>query len=146
METIGERISALRVSLNLKQKELADLAGVTEATLSRYENNKREPRGIIIAKIADALNVSSDYLLTGNKKRKDPSIEELDKHFSQKEKFDFAKEMEIIKQRLIASDSPLYNDEPMDEGDMDRILSALEFIEKHSAIGAKKFAPKKYRK
>lgn len=44
MKTIGEKIQILREERNLKQKELAELAGITEATLSRYENGKENPK------------------------------------------------------------------------------------------------------
>lgn len=60
---IGDKILALRKSLNLSQKELCEKIGITEASLSRYENNLREPKGDIIAKLAKALNTSTDYLL-----------------------------------------------------------------------------------
>jgi len=40
--------------------------GITEATLSRYENGKRNPRGDIAAKLAKALDVTTDYLLNEN--------------------------------------------------------------------------------
>lgn len=63
METTGEKILRLREEKEMKQKELADLVGITEASLSRYENNKRTPSGEIISKIATALEVSTDYLL-----------------------------------------------------------------------------------
>ena len=63
MKTIGEKLLILREERNLKQKELAELAGITEATLSRYENGKREPKGEIISRLAKILNVTTDYLL-----------------------------------------------------------------------------------
>lgn len=63
MKTIGEKLLILREERNLKQKELAELAGITEATLSRYENGKREPKGEIISRLAKVLNVTTDYLL-----------------------------------------------------------------------------------
>lgn len=61
--TIGDKILYLRQKLDMKQKELADKVGITEATLSRYENGKRNPRGDIAAKLAKALGVTTDYLL-----------------------------------------------------------------------------------
>lgn len=64
-ESIGDRILRLRNAKDMKQKELADKVGITEATLSRYENNLRSPKGDIAYKIADALDVTSDYLITG---------------------------------------------------------------------------------
>lgn len=72
MKTIGEKIQILREELNLNQRELADLVGITEATLSRYENNKREPKGLILAKLAKTLNVSTDYLLDETLTKKIP--------------------------------------------------------------------------
>lgn len=66
MERIGNRITKARKKLNLNQKELADKCGITEATLSRYENGLREPKSEIVVKMADVLNVTTDYLLGRN--------------------------------------------------------------------------------
>ncbi|MCG8516138.1 MAG: helix-turn-helix domain-containing protein [Halanaerobiales bacterium] len=63
MVIIGDRILRLRKELNLNQKELAESIGITEASLSRYENNLREPKAEIIARISKALGCSTDYLL-----------------------------------------------------------------------------------
>ena len=63
MQSIGDRILSLRKELNLNQKELAKKVGITEASLSRYENNLREPKAEIIARISKALGCSTDYLL-----------------------------------------------------------------------------------
>lgn len=63
MIDIGFRIVTRRKQLNLSQKELASKTDITEATLSRYENNIREPKAEIIAKLAKALYTSTDYLL-----------------------------------------------------------------------------------
>lgn len=61
--SIGFRILNLRRKKQLTQKELAQKVHVTEATMSRYENNLREPKGEIINRIAIALNTTTDYLL-----------------------------------------------------------------------------------
>ena len=65
---IGFRIVRRRKQLNISQKELASRTGITEATLSRYENNIREPKAEIIAKLANVLNTSTDYLLCNTNK------------------------------------------------------------------------------
>ena len=44
-------------------KELASLLGVTEGTVSNYENGKRQPDLTMLSRIADILNCSTDYLL-----------------------------------------------------------------------------------
>ncbi len=64
METIGERIKRLRERKNLTQKELAEKVDITEASLSRYENNLRVPRAQILSRLAVALDTTSDYILT----------------------------------------------------------------------------------
>ena len=61
--TIGERINMLCEEKDIKQKELAEIIGVTEATMSRYINDKRTPKGEFAAKMASALGVSTDYIM-----------------------------------------------------------------------------------
>ncbi|PBI62260.1 helix-turn-helix domain-containing protein [Clostridioides difficile] len=66
MESLGDRIANLRKELDINQKELATKVGITEASLSRYENNLREPKSEIIVRLAKALETSKDYLLGVN--------------------------------------------------------------------------------
>lgn len=63
MDSIGYRISKARRHMNINQKELAKRANIVEGSLSRYENDIREPKAAALIQIADALNVSTDYLL-----------------------------------------------------------------------------------
>ena len=60
METMGERIAKARMYMNLNQRELAKKANIAEPTLSRYENGIREPKSAVLARLADALEVSTD--------------------------------------------------------------------------------------
>ena len=62
MGIIADRITKARKELGLNQKELAKKASLTEANLSRYENGIREPKSAVLARLADALEVSTDYL------------------------------------------------------------------------------------
>ncbi|MCC0658841.1 helix-turn-helix transcriptional regulator [Clostridioides sp. ZZV14-6154] len=70
MESLGDRIAKLRKELDINQKELATKVGITEASLSRYENNLREPKSEIIVRLAKALKTSTDYLLGINENTK----------------------------------------------------------------------------
>lgn len=63
METLGSRIKDLRLKQGMTQKQLAEKIGIREATLSRYENNKRDTQWEILGKIAEQLNTSCDFLL-----------------------------------------------------------------------------------
>ena len=63
----------------IKQKQLADGIGVTEATISRYLNNVQFPRIELICKIANYLDTSVDYLLGISTSTKTYEIETLKK-------------------------------------------------------------------
>lgn len=57
------RIREARRALGLTGKWLAHELGVSESTVSQYENSKREPDNATLIKIADVLGVTLDYLL-----------------------------------------------------------------------------------
>lgn len=62
--TVNERIGDLRTSRGLQQKELAEMIGVSASQLSRIENGETTNiNSETIAKLAKALNVSTDYIL-----------------------------------------------------------------------------------
>ena len=64
-ERIGDRITLLMKKKGYTQKELARMVGVTEAAMSKYLSNDRQPRVEVIANMATALNTTSDYLIRG---------------------------------------------------------------------------------
>ncbi|WP_201319226.1 helix-turn-helix domain-containing protein [Paenibacillus sp. EPM92] len=59
----GERIASLREKHAMTQEELSNKLGITRASLSHYENNRRAPDYDTITNIAGFFNVSIDYLL-----------------------------------------------------------------------------------
>lgn len=59
----GERIRALRKERGLNQEELAELANLNRVTIAKYESGRVEPGAQALARIADALEVSTDVLL-----------------------------------------------------------------------------------
>lgn len=63
--SFNERLSLLLIQNGFTQKELAERAGVTEAAMSHYIRGDRTPRASVLARIADALNTTTDYLLGG---------------------------------------------------------------------------------
>jgi transcriptional regulator with XRE-family HTH domain len=61
---LGDRIKELRTELGLSQAELATRVGSTDARqLSRYENGRITPSLYAVARLAQALDVSLDYLV-----------------------------------------------------------------------------------
>lgn len=65
MTKIGDRILGLLKQSGYSQKELASMVGVTEAAMSRYLKNEREPKIEVVANLATALNTTVDYLVNG---------------------------------------------------------------------------------
>jgi transcriptional regulator with XRE-family HTH domain len=61
-------IRALRKAAGMTMKQLGNLMGVSESTISLYENGKAEPDIAMLRKIADCFGVTIDYLLTDNPK------------------------------------------------------------------------------
>lgn len=64
---IGQRISSARKSKKMTQEALAELADISYQTISSAELGKKALRPENIIKISQALQVSTDYLLTGNR-------------------------------------------------------------------------------
>ncbi len=62
---IGQRIRKRREALNITQRELAQALGVTPQHISAVEQNKRVPSLTFLAKLAEKLGVSIDYLVYG---------------------------------------------------------------------------------
>lgn len=65
MAEIGTRLRQLIEDKGMTQKELANKVGCTEAAISHYIKGDRIPRASVLAKIAIALNTTSDYLMEG---------------------------------------------------------------------------------
>ncbi|MEG9512341.1 helix-turn-helix domain-containing protein, partial [Saccharopolyspora indica] len=65
---IGDKITDLRKQKNMNQTELGKAAGVSREIIGRYERNEVMPSIEVAAKIAEALDVSLDYLAGNSKK------------------------------------------------------------------------------
>lgn len=71
LQEIGNRITELRKRLGWTQEELAEKADLTPQFVSYAESGKRAMRPENLLKLSKALNVSADYLLTGDVVDKD---------------------------------------------------------------------------
>ena len=62
--SFGKRLRTHRLERNLpRMKDLADLIGVTQQSISYYESGDRLPDAITLTKLAAALGCTTDYLL-----------------------------------------------------------------------------------
>lgn len=60
---LGDRIKLLRNEQGMTQEQLGDYLNLSSSSVKAYENRGVEPSLSVLIKIADAFNVSLDYLL-----------------------------------------------------------------------------------
>jgi transcriptional regulator with XRE-family HTH domain len=60
---IGERIRGRRIALKLSQKDLSSQVEVSPPAINQFEKGEKAPSTATLIKLAEALDVSSDYLL-----------------------------------------------------------------------------------
>jgi transcriptional regulator with XRE-family HTH domain len=70
MSDLGKRIQELRKQAGLSQTELASKIGVSYPQMSRYEVKGVQPPADVLKRLADVLNTSVDYLVSGNTEEK----------------------------------------------------------------------------
>lgn len=62
----GDRIRQARKRKNLTQAQLGKLCGMADSAIRRYESNRGNPTIATLNKIANALGISAQYLLSGD--------------------------------------------------------------------------------
>lgn len=65
---IEDRIKEQRMILGLTQGQLAELIGVSDVTVSKWESGLNKPKSTHILSLANSLNVSSEWLVNGKTK------------------------------------------------------------------------------
>ena len=71
---LGPNVRAHRLQLGLTQLELAEVAEMADATLSRIERGKLTPSVELAERIAQALGTSVDALLSAKKPTRRPKL------------------------------------------------------------------------
>lgn len=67
MNGTGEAIRIARLALGMTQTDLSQAAGMTQATLSRYENGTRDPDDAALVSLANVLLVTPEALRHGER-------------------------------------------------------------------------------
>lgn len=60
------RLKQLRTEKGLSQKQLAEMVGAHVMNISRYERGENRPTSEVLSKLANALDTSVDYLMSGS--------------------------------------------------------------------------------
>ena len=131
----GEKIKAERKKLGLTQIELGERIGVTNRVITSYENGKSFPRTReAYKKIADALNVNVNYLLSD------------DDAFVMEAKEQFGYRGKKGAEKLLAEVTGLFAGGEMAEEDMDELMLGIQEAYVEAKKRNKKYTPKKYQK
>lgn len=72
--TFAQRLIAERKAAGLTQDHLSALCGISQHSWSKYETGAWVPRRDRLVAIADALDVSTDYLLCRTDERKNLAL------------------------------------------------------------------------
>lgn len=75
---IMNRLKELRKEKKVSQKEIADFLGISEKTISRWENSENTIKSDKAQKLADFFEVSVKYLLGYSDDKKDPMLTSLE--------------------------------------------------------------------
>ena len=130
----------LRKNKGLSMKELGEIIGVAESTISQYETGKREPDFETLLKLGEFFNVSVDYLLRGDnpQNNKTPAL-------TKKDERDIAKTLANLKETL--EEGLMFDGDPMSDEAKESILAAMELgLQAAKLKNKEKYTPKKYKK
>jgi transcriptional regulator with XRE-family HTH domain len=70
MNELGQRIQVLRKAKNWSQGELAKQIKISYPQMSRYEIKGVQPPANVLQRLAEALDTTVDYLISGDKTEK----------------------------------------------------------------------------
>jgi transcriptional regulator with XRE-family HTH domain len=63
----GARLKEARTAKGLTQRQLGDLVGVVDSMITRIERGTRQASAPLIGQLAEALGVTTDWLINGKK-------------------------------------------------------------------------------
>lgn len=145
MDTLGERLRKLRKEKTTNSmKEFGKIFGLSESAIGMYERNERKPDYQTLEKIADYLDTSVGFLITG----KDDNGEDHSSTYNQynnKEEKDIAKRLEEFKKEIEKSDGLAFDGEPMSEEAKESLIESMEHIFRQTQRINKKYIPNKYK-
>lgn len=132
--TFGEKLRTLRLKANMKQKELAEKAGLGLNTISNYEKGKTYPQNReVYTTLANILGVSADELRNEN----DDFI------ISARERYGYSGKKQA--QKLVEEMGGLFAGGELSDEDLDGVMKAFQDYYWKAKEDNKKYTPKKYK-
>lgn len=120
-------------------KQLGEVVGLAESTISQYENGRRQPDNETLLRLGEFFGVTVGYLL-GVEKQNPPILNEKDER-------DIAKTLERLMEQLDSSGDIMFDGDPVSDEARESIRSAMKLgLEAAKIKNKERFTPKKYRK
>lgn len=143
--TFGEKVKTARLALNLSQSELSKQTGISERSLYTYEQLGTIPHMSNVKKLAEALNVTTAYLMDDGETDTNSHIDEELFIATAKSQYGYKGAKEA--QEVISKARALFAGGDLGEEAKEAFFRALMQVYLESKAEAKeKFTPKKYRK
>ncbi len=144
MATFSDRLNILRKEKGITLDALAKELETTKSTLSRYENNLREPKAEFVNKLASFFNCSVDYLLG---KTDIPNTEHKEPELTTKDHKEIETILSDTEKALLSQEGLMFNGEPASEETRRKIIDAMRIgMEMAKKEAKEKYTPKKYKK
>lgn len=129
---LKEKIARLRKLNGLTQVELANKIGITSRALQNYEMGTRTPKIDTLTKLAYALDVDVNDLVTDNE------------HFVLEAKEKHGTKGKAAAEKLIKNANALFAGGDISDKDKANVMEALQEAYWRAKIINKKYTPKKY--
>lgn len=122
---------------------LSKIIGCSQSSIANWISGKNTPNYQKISALADALNVSVDYLL-GNEEK--PALEDKD-GLTARDHRDIARDLERIMSDIESSETLMFDGDPATEGARETLRNAIAMgLEYAKKVNKETYTPKKYRK
>lgn len=108
-----DSLRELRTSRKMTQKELAQALGISQNSISMYENGSRQPDMSLLASFADFFSVDMNYLLGSESRPVPPQSPE--EPLSARDQRDLGKKMRSMLELFDSEEALMFDGEPLDE-------------------------------
>lgn len=123
MKKFAEKLRDAREYIDISQTELAERAGISQRSITSYENENIIPRGNTIRKLAKALDVSVEYLM--NEEISDPEEGKYKDAFLDTARDKFGPKGENEAKLLLEQNKALFAGGALDQEAKDAFFEAL---------------------
>ena len=134
-----EVLKQLRLSRELTQKQLADAVGLSQNTISMYENGRREPDMKILAQLGQVFGVDMNCLLDVAAPRAQDPLGELDAQ----DQRDIGKKLRSMLELFDSQEALMFDGEPIDQETRELLKESYRSqLELTKRLAKAKYGPK----